>query len=845
MVCPRCLRVNSPESQYCALCGASLAPVPPSEATLTLSPAAAAGEGFATGQLFAGRYQIIEEIGHGGMGRVYKAYDAEVQEKIALKLIRPDIAADPAVVERFRNELKLARKITHPNVCRVFDLGVDAGKVFFTMEYVEGKDLAHVIRMTGPLTMETALDYGVQICEGLAAAHRLGVIHRDLKPHNIMVSDAGGVKIMDFGIARTLTGGSALSEARSVGTPDYMSPEQVAGRPIDGRTDIYAVGLVLYEMVTGKRRAPTETSSRTSPRGTQAKTAAALNPRVPAAVDGLIVKCLAENPTERFRTADELHSALAAVREAFLSAAGPSRAGRFKPMTLLRTAAPWVLLVLLVLALFFKWPGSRAPADPPLSPDADHRLAVLQFRGVGQDAKSRLYGEALADEIRARLETTEEIHLIAKSSCDQIRDMQIGVDAIGRKLQARHILAGSYSLQNGRLDINVQLEDAADNTELGHWDHADKLDNLAVLEDLVAADVAKKLGVQLVVEKRRNLTSADAVADYIQGQNAQWEFRKTQDQKDYRLALEHYKEAIKKDPNYVLPYVGLGNLTESLYANSASAHEGEIALVQLRSYYRQAVELDPNSAQANVGLAWAYLYDKDDKGAADLMRKGLGAAPENADVNYHVGAFLRTVGLFGRAVLHFQKSAALDRLNPEPTYNAASSLWALGRLDESLEELRSIADAENKGARFQFSLFRIYILRGAWADAGRVLGEAKNALPGKNAGAADMLRRMQAWLAAARGDRETALALLQKDPQPVRYEVTNAYCLLGDKSTALDLIVQGFETGFEQIKDYLYPYEYLVSSPILKTLEAEPRYRDLLKKAKAEYDRWTKLCDGL
>ncbi len=205
-----------------------------------------------TGSTFAGRYRIIEELGRGGMGKVYKVLDTEIREEVALKLLNPEIASDEKTIDRFRNELKYARKITHRNVCRMHDINRENDTYFITMEYVPGEDLKTVIKRTGQLPEGEAVPLAAQVCEGLTEAHRLGVVHRDLKPQNIMIDSDGQVRIMDFGIARSLAAKGVTEAGMIIGTPDYMSPEQVEGMEADARSDIYALGATLYEMVTGR-----------------------------------------------------------------------------------------------------------------------------------------------------------------------------------------------------------------------------------------------------------------------------------------------------------------------------------------------------------------------------------------------------------------------------------------------------------------------------------------------------------------------------------------------------------------------------------------------------------------
>jgi serine/threonine protein kinase len=249
--CPKCHTDNPETLKFCGECGTKLptAKTPHPEVTETLQTPV---RELATGSTFADRYQIIEELGKGGMGSVYKVFDTSTKEKITLKLLKPEIAVDQEALERFSNEMKFARKIRHKNVCQMFDLGKAEGAPYITMEYVPGEDLRSAIKRFGQIPIGKSLFIAKQVCEGLAEAHHLGVVHRDLKPQNIMVDEDGNARIMDFGIARSLKGKRITGAGVLVGTPEYMSPEQVEGREADQRTDIYSLGIILYEMMTGR-----------------------------------------------------------------------------------------------------------------------------------------------------------------------------------------------------------------------------------------------------------------------------------------------------------------------------------------------------------------------------------------------------------------------------------------------------------------------------------------------------------------------------------------------------------------------------------------------------------------
>jgi len=308
MKCPSCQADNLPDSRFCHQCATPLpADIGQTPASLTKTMVTPF-EDLARGSLFGGRYEVIEELGKGGMGKVYKVYDRKIKEIVALKLIKPEIGLNEKAVERFKNELKFARKISHRHVCRLYDLGEYGLAHFITMEYVEGEDLKNFIRRAGTINTAKTISLAKQVCEGLAEAHRLGVVHRDLKPQNVMIDREGNARIMDFGLARFLDVDGVTGSGVMLGTPEYMSPEQVDLKEVDARSDLYSLGVIMHEMVTGRVPFSGETplSIAIKHKSEKPRDSREINPLVPESLARLILKCLEKDRSQRYQTSDEL-----------------------------------------------------------------------------------------------------------------------------------------------------------------------------------------------------------------------------------------------------------------------------------------------------------------------------------------------------------------------------------------------------------------------------------------------------------------------------------------------------------------------------------------------------------
>jgi serine/threonine protein kinase/predicted Zn-dependent protease len=474
--CPKCRFDNPDDTIYCGKCAAPLQPDQPGPTrTMQVPPL-----DLSAGQVFAGRYEVIEELGRGGMGRVYRVKDTQIKEEIALKLLKPEIAADEGMIERFRNELKIARKITHKHVCRMHDINQEEGTPYITMEYVEGEDLKSVIKSKVKLAEKEAIAVAEQVCEGLAEAHELGVVHRDLKPQNIMIDEKGRARIMDFGIARSVEAPGVTQTGMIIGTPDYISPEQAEGKEADHRSDIYAMGVILFEMVTGSVpfQGDTALSVALKHKSQYPMDPRKLNPDVSESMSRLILVCLEKDKERRYQSAGELLDDLRNIEEGFPlgTKIRPRKETFVAILKRKKLFVPGLIIALAIIALAV-WQFLPRKDVSFVSESGKPSLAVLYFENNTGNASLDYLRKMFPDLITTDLSESKLIEVLPGDrlykilkDLDQLDAESYASDVL-KEISARgdveNILRGSFSKAGNVFRINISVQNAITGKQLG------------------------------------------------------------------------------------------------------------------------------------------------------------------------------------------------------------------------------------------------------------------------------------------------------------------------------------------------------------------------------------------
>ena len=631
---------------------------------------------FEAGDVLAGRYEILQLLGEGGMGAVYKAQDRELDRPVALKLIRPELAASSAMLARFKQELLLSRQVTHKNVIRIYDLGDADGAKFITMEYVDGRDLRSLIQEKKKFSPEEAIEVMQQVCQALEAAHSVGVIHRDLKPQNIMQESTGRILVMDFGLARTMEGDGMTQVGALVGTMEYMSPEQALGKQLDQRSDLFTAGLILYELLTGKMPFHAESALASLIKRTQERAipVSDLDRTIPGALSGVVSKCLETDPNLRYQSATEMLRDLDSW-QGKRAAATLSFHPDVKPWG---QTIPWpfltgilTVLILAIVGYVFraKLFSSAAKAGPALS------MAVMPFQNASGDQSWDWLGPSLADMLSTDVGQSAHLRSVPSDRVEQVfHDLRIApnsavdsstLNRVAEFTNADTLVWGQYTKLGDQIRIDATLEDRKHNRSVRLKSEASSQKDLSAAVDRLAGMIRKNLALSSDVVKelqaqsfKPTSNSVDALRDYNEGLQLLRQGNNLEAQKRLQTAT-------KEDPQFAVAFSRLGE------AFSALGYDTEAEQAS-----RHAVELSQNLPLAQRYFIEASLarVTKDNQKAIAAYGNLEKSFPDNQDVLFALGSLNEDAGNLDKARSYYAKVLQADGKNLD-------TLLAMGRVE--------------------------------------------------------------------------------------------------------------------------------------------------------------------
>jgi len=721
--CPKCKTENTSDSEFCKKCAT---PLPSSKEIHVTETLETPKEELTTGSSFAGRYQIIEELGKGGMGKVYRVLDKELKEEAALKLIRPEIASDKKTLERFRNELKLARKISHKNVGRMYELMEEKGTRYITMEYVPGEDLKRLIRKVEQFTAGKSIFIAKQVCDGLAEAHRLGVVHRDLKPQNIMVDEEGNARIMDFGIARSVKGKGVTGAGVMVGTPEYMSPEQAEVKEVDQRSDIYSLGVILYELLTGRVPFEGETplGIAMKHKSEMPKNPRELNPQIPEEFSRVILRCMEKDKGKRYQNVGEVRSELDRIEKGIPTTEReiPKR----KPITSREITVtfgakklfiPALVVVAFVIAAVIIWQLLSQKEAVPIPTDKPS-LAIMYFKNNTGDEGLVHWRTMLSNLLIADLTQSKHIRILSEdklfnvlSQLDQL-DVETYSSDVLKQVAVQggvnYILQGAYAKAGDEFRINVMLQDAgtgeligselvAGKGEEGIFSMVDELTRrikvkFKLSEEEVTGDIDRNVGAITT-------SSPEALKYYSEG-------RKYHSSGDYRKSIQLMERAVSIDSEFALAYRSMAMSYGNLYL-----------LSEQQKYMQKALELTDRLSdieryriQGDFYRGSEKTYDK----AIEAYTRLLKLYPEDSVGNNNFGIIYSSLEEWDKAIERYEVPIKNRDESTIFYTNIASAYRAKGLYDRAQKVLEDYIHNISDSDMIHRDLALNYLCQGKW-----------------------------------------------------------------------------------------------------------------------------------
>ncbi len=675
------------------------------------------------------QYTILEKSGGGGMGVVYKARDEKLDRVVALKFLPPHLLADDEAENRFMTEAKSASSLDHPNICTIYDINkTEDGQLFIAMAFYEGETLKRKINR-GPMPVDDAINIALQIAAGLERAHKGGIVHRDIKPANIMITKYGDVKIVDFGLAKSKASAGVTKFGSTVGTAAYMSPEQTRGDTVDQRTDIWALGIIIYEMLTG--------SSPFKGEYEQAIIYSILNDElpeikgIPEELNKIIRNSTAKDPAERYRGVSELYADLAALKGN--SGSRISGSGIISQPEVKKPAKRWVwfaaaVIIVLAAAGWFYFKQGTGQVEPDA---ARKMIVVMPFENLGSQDEN-YFADGVTEEITSKLASIGNIGVISRNSAEKLANSNKSTEEIGKELGVNYILSGTIRWAKGgdkisRVRITPQLTRVSDNTITWSDSYDKVLDDIFSVQNDIAQKVVDQLGGSLLagqVQQNAPTKNLEAYDLYLRGLS--YEMRGSYLKSDFVSCINLYKKAVELDPEFALAYSHLSRGQASMYWFFYDRSEKNVSDAFKNA--QKSFELAPDLADTYLALGYYHYWCKlDYEKAIEEFSKARDIQPNNAEASFGLGVVYRRMGIFDQSLKNMLKGVTLNPLSIEYVRNTGETYWLLRDYANAVKYYDKAIELSPDVSALKVTKARFYIQwKGETKTASRILADVKD-----------------------------------------------------------------------------------------------------------------------